>query len=382
MDSAATTAVPGHQDWSAATSVEGESTATINAWHAPAASSAKTPDAAVTSFAPWSTVSGNVAPAATYTGAAAPRVRSSFPVLGMLVLLCSLFIQTSLASGEHMQHEQLRRSLRAHDTAAKGMNLDLHQRALTPGWKTFASDLAEYLAGKINSAEFAENLVAEVEEAVCDHAAGVVITKIIGADLVEECVAAIYVGNALVAPEAEFLAVLYASMLCNVLVAEALPGIGALTDAICKEPKPCSEDPLTDANNCGSCGNVCPAGASCANGACTAGSCTGQTCDNFGPCGPGGSCVCASTTESTGFCVDGSTACTGLAACADSTNCASGEICAVNTCCGSPVCVGATFCGGGNSTSLTSRGLLPRGLTADLSSAWNGGGKLSSGYAY
>ena len=41
------------------------------------------------------------------------------------------------------------------------------------------------------------------------------------------------------------------------LVAEALPGIGALTDAICKdEPKPCSKDLLTDAENCGACGNV------------------------------------------------------------------------------------------------------------------------------
>lgn len=134
--------------------------------------------------------------------------------------------------------------------------LELAKRKLAPGWKTFSDLFSEYLAGKINSPEFADNLIAEIEEAVCDHAAGVLITEALGVDLVEACVTAIYTGNALVAPELEFLSVFGASIICNLLVSEALPGIEVLTDAICKEPKPCSEDLLTDPNNCGTCGNV------------------------------------------------------------------------------------------------------------------------------
>jgi hypothetical protein len=140
-------------------------------------------------------------------------------------------------------------------------HLDLIKRESTPGWKTFADLLGEYLGGKLASPGFAENLVSELEEAVCDHAAGVLITKALGVDLVESCVAAIDIAGGLAAlgtlqPEIEFLAVLESSILCNALVAEALPGIGELTDAICKEPKPCSENLLTDVNNCGQCNNT------------------------------------------------------------------------------------------------------------------------------
>jgi hypothetical protein len=140
-------------------------------------------------------------------------------------------------------------------------HVDLVKRALTPGWKTFSDLLGEYLGGKLASPGFAENLVAELKEAVCDHAAGFLITKALGVDLVEACVAAIDVAGGLAAlgtvqPEIEFLAVLESSILCNALVAEALPGISQLTDAICKEPKPCSENLLTDVNNCGQCNNT------------------------------------------------------------------------------------------------------------------------------
>ena len=133
---------------------------------------------------------------------------------------------------------------------------ELAKRELAPGWKAFSDAFSEYLAGKLSSPEFADNLVEELAEAVCDHATGQVITKALGVDLVEECVTAVYTANALTAPELEFLSVFGASVLCNLLVSEALPGIEELTDAICKQPKPCSEDLLTDPNNCGSCGNV------------------------------------------------------------------------------------------------------------------------------
>jgi hypothetical protein len=140
-------------------------------------------------------------------------------------------------------------------------HVDLIKRAPTPGWKTFSDLLREYLGGKLASPGFAENLVAELKEAVCDHAAGFLITKALGVDLVEACVAAIDVAGGLAAlgtvqPEIEFLAVLESSILCNALVAEALPGISQLTDAICKEPKPCSENLLTNVNNCGQCNNT------------------------------------------------------------------------------------------------------------------------------
>jgi len=79
--------------------------------------------------------------------------------------------------------------------------------------------------------------------------------------------------------------------------------------------------------------------------------CTGETCETFTACGPGGTCVCASTAEDTGFCVDGSTPCAGLQTCTTSDDCSAGEICAVASCCEINVCVGATFCGGANATS-------------------------------
>ena len=70
--------------------------------------------------------------------------------------------------------------------------------------------------------------------------------------------------------------------------------------------------------------------------------------------------MCASTSEDTGYCVDGSTACDGLPTCDTSLDCASGEICAVATCCEVNVCVGATFCGGSDGGDLTARGMLKR----------------------
>ncbi len=70
--------------------------------------------------------------------------------------------------------------------------------------------------------------------------------------------------------------------------------------------------------------------------------------------------MCASTSEGTGYCVDGSTPCDGLANCDTSLDCASGEICAVGTCCNVNVCVGATFCGGSNGNDVTARGMLKR----------------------
>jgi uncharacterized protein (DUF736 family) len=177
-----------------------------------------------------------------------------------LLLLFSILAQGTLAL-THVSHAAaelipVERSVPDDSALLNHTRLELAKRELTPGWKVFSDLFSEYLADKITSPGFADNLIAEIEEAVCDHAVGVLITEALAVDLVDVCVTAIYTGNALVAPELEFLSVFGASIICNVLVSDALPGIGALTDAICKEPKPCSEDLLTDPKNCGSCGNV------------------------------------------------------------------------------------------------------------------------------
>ncbi|KAF2472175.1 uncharacterized protein BDR25DRAFT_302932 [Lindgomyces ingoldianus] len=101
----------------------------------------------------------------------------------------------------------------------------------------------------------------------------------------------------------------------------------------------------TDPNNCGACGVVCASG-TCSNGACSLNSCSGQTCSTFGPCGPGGSCVCASIVDGTGFCVSGTTPCSGLADCATNADCPLGAVCAVGTCCTRNVCIVQDTCGG------------------------------------
>ncbi|KAM7213327.1 phospholipase A2 [Rhypophila decipiens] len=107
-------------------------------------------------------------------------------------------------------------------------------------------------------------------------------------------------------------------------------------------------DTKTDPLNCGSCFFNCPSG-SCTNGACSFNSCAGRTCGTFGTCGAGGSCVCASITGGSGFCVNGQTPCDGLAGCGTSADCPLGSVCAVGTCCSRNVCITTDQCGGFNS---------------------------------
>jgi hypothetical protein len=118
-----------------------------------------------------------------------------------------------------------------------------------------------------------------------------------------------------------------------------------------------------DAKNCGSCGNVCPAGQWCDEGICScpigqtlcSGACVDVTTDpnNCGACGHG--CASGSCTNGTCDCPAGQTNCNG--ACVDTTTdqnncggcgnvCPAGQDC-VNGACQSPRCApGTTDCGG------------------------------------
>lgn len=71
--------------------------------------------------------------------------------------------------------------------------------------------------------------------------------------------------------------------------------------------------------------------------------CAGAVCDTFIPCSStNGDCICV-TSDSSGFCVPGSTQCADLVACGPPTSgfsCPAGSFCAFGTCCGSiPVCI-------------------------------------------
>ncbi|KAN0095700.1 hypothetical protein V8E51_016411 [Hyaloscypha variabilis] len=221
--------------------------------------------------------------------------------------------------------------------------------------KQFTDILSDWVAGKITTPSLGETLAAEIYSAICSHFAGAVVTAGAFPELAAalEYLSLVFDTIALpTGPEGWLLAFTFAVMV-NVIVDELFPMISAMADQACdaaKEAVLCSTHFEDDALNCGYCGNQCPSG-SCINSACVSNTCTGETCETFTECGPGGTCVCASTAEGTGFCVDGSTPCAGLQTCGTSSDCPAGIVCAVASCCGVNVCVGATTCGGANATS-------------------------------
>jgi hypothetical protein len=118
----------------------------------------------------------------------------------------------------------------------------------------------------------------------------------------------------------------------------------AVASSTSSSTRPCSTDLLTDANNCGSCGNICSSGI-CEEGSCSNSQCTAGGCGNFtGNCNNQGLCFCFTSTDpapSNGFCGQNA-GCDQppLTPCANDKDCAvagsTGNICAVNTCCPQP----------------------------------------------
>jgi uncharacterized protein (DUF736 family) len=137
------------------------------------------------------------------------------------------------------------------DQANKQRTSDIDRRA-SKGWQEIAKELSEYIASKLDKPEVADTVVHEIEQFACEHIVGEVVSGAIGADFVEGCVGIIYTVNGITAPEAEFLSVFFAGLLCNYLVAKIIPDIGKFIDEVCE---PCSTHLLDDPENCGECGN-------------------------------------------------------------------------------------------------------------------------------
>lgn len=239
--------------------------------------------------------------------------------------------------------------------------------------------LEEWVAGKITNPELADSIFAEIWDAICEHFASGVLTSTVFAEVgsLIESVQVVFDTIALPEGPAGWVIAFAFNVALNIVVAKLFPQIEEMAKAACEQPEPCTKNFESDPDNCGQCGIVvcilaslllflpnhhcfhdtdnamyiqCASGV-CENSSCVSNSCTGETCETFTACGPGGTCVCASTAEGTGFCVDGGTPCSGLQNCNLSSDCPAGQICAVATCCEVSVCVGATFCGGANATS-------------------------------
>ncbi|KAE9367437.1 hypothetical protein N431DRAFT_486551 [Stipitochalara longipes BDJ] len=284
------------------------------------------------------------------------RNLTSVSIPFIIVLLAFLPLATALdiSTVVNLTHRAISAPLLPRDTTPNPFSSHLVLRGEGSLGKQFTEILEDWVAGKITTPGLSETIAAEIYSAICSHFAGAAITAGAFPEVAAmlEYLSLVFDTIALpTGPEGWLIAFTFAVMV-NIRVNELFPMISAMADQACeaaKESVLCSTHFEDDALNCGYCGNQCPSG-KCSNSACVSNTCTGETCETFTACGSGGTCVCASTVEGTGFCVDGTTPCAGLQTCGTSSDCPAGVVCAVASCCGINVCVGATTCGVANVT--------------------------------
>ncbi|KAI9781269.1 MAG: hypothetical protein M1839_006061 [Geoglossum umbratile] len=199
------------------------------------------------------------------------RCRSKGSVVFALLLLFSFLVGGVLASAPNTHPFNglvvVGRDISINVALPGDTRSDLAKRELSEELMSFLNLLSEYMASKITSG-FANNLVAELFSAMCNHVSGLILRDTLGVDLAEACTTFVYASNLIAAPELEFLSFFGAGVACNLVISFLLPEVGALTNFACQLPNPCFKDLVMDPNNCGQCGKVCSAGV-CANGVCT-----------------------------------------------------------------------------------------------------------------
>jgi hypothetical protein len=132
--------------------------------------------------------------------------------------------------------------------------------------------------------------------------------------------------------------------LCCAMTGCSTTGSCACGSTSCASPNTCCSPSagtcvnlMSDNNNCGACGKVCPNGLLCDKGACK---CNGQICSQGDTCCPTGCANLNSSTTSCGSCGHG---------------CATNELCSSGTCqCGSSQCTSGQSCCGDTCKSLDS----------------------------
>jgi hypothetical protein len=217
-----------------------------------------------------------------FTGAASFQRPPRASIFLVFLLLASLFIQGATAANQPSDIVPARSDPIAPILISDNQNItsiELFRRAstedpaqLVQDWEDVAKIIGEYVGGKLTKLTekqqqlFEENFVNEIANAICVHYTGMyanqLITKIIGADLVEACITSALT-IAVFDPPAELLAIFAASTMCNAIVGyifdhtPVLSTITGMVDELCKIPKPCGNpDTLTDPLNCGFCNNT------------------------------------------------------------------------------------------------------------------------------
>lgn len=134
------------------------------------------------------------------------------------------------------------------------------------------------------------------------------------------------------------------------------------SQTLCGSTPDTCKDLQNDANNCGTCGNVCNSG-QCSAGKCL--DCVPRTCQTFslGRCNNAGLCYCVTGSTGKPLCGDLSVGnCGSYKKCDADSNCGSGQICTKDTCCGYGICISVNSCGNPQNAK---RMFQPRGKSAN-----------------